>query len=156
MGRTPEERFWAKVNIGGPEDCWDWMGTKSKRSNQGYLMRNGKFYISSRMAWELTNGPIPKGEGYHGICVCHKCDNPKCCNPNHLFLGTHLDNMKDKVKKNRQSHVGGRQPFKLTQNDLRGILALKGIFTQRKVASFFSVSHVTIHKIWQGKEGYKI
>lgn len=64
-------------------------------------MRNGKISHPARFAWELSYGPIPKGTGYHGTTVCHRCDNKLCVNPAHLFLGTQLDNIRDMVRKGR-------------------------------------------------------
>lgn len=60
----------------------------------------GKVWIGSRLVWTLVNGEISSG-----MCICHKCDNPKCLNPDHLFIGTHSDNMKDKVLKLRDHNV---------------------------------------------------
>ena len=93
-------RFWAKVNKQG--NCWEWQA--SLFTTTGY----GQFALTSRhpetahrMAWVFTHGSIPDGQ-----FVLHKCDNRKCCNPDHLFLGTPQDNMVDMVRKGR--HVGTR------------------------------------------------
>jgi hypothetical protein len=91
-------RFWSKVVIKTPEECWEWQASKNCH---GY----GRFNLEGRahgargahvVAWMLTHGPVPDG-----LCVLHRCDNPGCVNPNHLFLGTHTDNMRDMVNKNR-------------------------------------------------------
>ena len=92
------ERFWRKVEKGGVDDCWFW---KASRHPKGY----GRFRVtiagvntmwrSHQVAWWLTNGH------WGGLHVCHTCDNPPCCNPSHLFLGTNADNVRDRVEKNR-------------------------------------------------------
>lgn len=93
------KRFWDKVSI--PEDvngCWEWTACKH---TDGYgMFRNGKMMFSHRMAYVLTFGRFPSE-----LCVLHKCDNPPCCNPNHLFLGTVTDNARDMLKKGRSPHV---------------------------------------------------
>jgi hypothetical protein len=89
------ERFWAKVDIKGPAECWLWKGD-TLASGYARVSITHDHYIGSRVAWELTYGPIPKD-----LLACHKCDNPPCCNPNHLFLGTAKDNHNDMVQKGR-------------------------------------------------------
>jgi hypothetical protein len=97
-----EDRFWSKVAIGGPDDCWLWQAAKLATGYGQFEIRHGKGYRdrknykAHRVAWELENGPPP--EGMH---VCHKCDVRLCCNPAHLFVGTRTDNERDKVAKGR-------------------------------------------------------
>ena len=103
--RERANKFWSGVNRRGPDDCWHWLRSCNveKTSHLPY----GRFYISKskvvrahRAAWVLVNGAIPDG-----LCVLLRCDNPKCCNPNHLWLGTLADNNHDRDKKGRARHV---------------------------------------------------
>lgn len=94
--RSIEDRLWPKVDKSG--DCWIWTGA---RDPNGYGRINHKTLLYGcrlvhRIAWEITNGPIPGN-----LFVCHRCDNPSCCNPDHLFLGTQFDNMRDAAMKGR-------------------------------------------------------
>jgi hypothetical protein len=100
-----EARFWSKVNKDGPmmphmdTPCWVWTAGKFS-DGYGQMWAGGKNYRSHRIAWALINGEISKDGS---LCVCHKCDIPVCCNPNHLFLGTTAENMRDRNSKGRQA-----------------------------------------------------
>jgi len=94
MRKTVEERFWAKVDK--TDSCWVWTGATLRRGYGQIRIPVKKAKQAHRLSWEIHNGPIPDG-----MLVCHKCDNPPCVNPAHLFLGTQSDNNKDCVRKGR-------------------------------------------------------
>jgi DNA-binding Xre family transcriptional regulator len=97
------EHFWSQVRKTDGDGCWEWQGWRHKF---GYgsvqLTFRGPSIAAHRAAWMLTNGPIPTG-----MQACHKCDNPPCVRPDHIFLGTCFDNMRDKVAKGRQHRGTG-------------------------------------------------
>jgi hypothetical protein len=98
--RPIAERFWKHVDRRGPSECWPWIGSCTSLGYGTFNLGHGKYSRAPRVAWELTNGPIP-----NGMFVCHHCDNPSCCNAGrHMFLGTPADNAADREVKNRGRH----------------------------------------------------
>ena len=91
----PKVRFWAQLQKGGEDDCWQWTGTTND-DGYGKIGVNGKKVGAHRYSYELHNGPIP--EGMH---VLHSCDNPGCANPKHLSIGTHKQNMEQRDARGR-------------------------------------------------------
>ena len=137
-------RFWDRVDQTG--DCWLW--TKYCNSDgYGRVRFNGRLECAHAIAWYFSNGTIPVG-----LCVLHKCDNPPCCKPSHLFLGTHLDNMRDRDVKGRNSRGEQHGRAKLTEADVLEIktLLFKGIL-QQAIADQFGISPQLISKIKLGK-----
>src|SRR4051812_23662143 len=112
-------RFWGKVEIATHNSCWLWQAGVTS-TGYGQITIQRRKWKSHRVAWTLTHGAIPKG-----IFVLHKCDVRRCVNPHHLFLGTALDNARDRDQKgrakvpSRTGHRNGRA--KLTEEDIRTI-----------------------------------
>jgi hypothetical protein len=102
-------RFWRLVDKRASGDCWPWKGGASSEG-YGRFKRDGRLALAHRVAYADGNGGIPEGPGYHGFVVMHSCDNPTCCNPAHLSLGTARDNARDMARKGRGSWVTKPRP----------------------------------------------
>lgn len=146
-------RFWRYVDKSS--DCWNWVGGIHK-GGYGTFWLLGRARPAHRVAWVLHNGPIPAHDSYHGNCVCHRCDNPRCVNPDHLFLGTNADNMADRNAKGRtrrgpnKKNQGQSNGFaKLTEADVAFIRNHPG--TLRQLGEMFGVSHSRIGAIKLGQ-----
>jgi hypothetical protein len=139
-----------------PSDCWEW---NASRDTDGYGVKVicGKRYRASRLAYAWSNwdgtgdwkGAIPQG-----MMVLHECDNPPCCNPDHLFLGTQTDNMRDMVNKGRRpSTVGENHPrAKLTDEQAREIRGVPRTYgSEARLAAQYGVSRYCISKIRRNK-----
>jgi hypothetical protein len=138
------KNFWDKVNILDDEQaCWEWMGMTDGGAGYGRLQENGHIVQAHRKAWEISNDEkIPEG-----LVVRHTCDNPKCCNPNHLLLGTQQQNMQDKIARKVLN-----APHKLTEQD---VLAIYKLHQQGNsngtIARMYNVTIMNISCIVNGK-----
>jgi len=141
------ERLWAKVDVKGPDDCWLWSGCTDSYG-YGHIWDRRRYSASRahRIAYELTYGTIPED-----MCVCHHCDNPPCCNPKHLFLGTKADNSHDAMRKGRIYRAVGElcTSSKLTAEQVLEIRHRHslGRVTQTKLAAEFGVGKATVGRI---------
>lgn len=147
-------RFWAKVQRGSSDECWPWQATRTG----GYGMFRisvSKHARAHRFSYELAFGPIPDG-----MFVCHRCDNPPCCNPAHLFLGTPEDNAFDSAMKRRmhpqtnpETYRGERNGrARVSASDVPEIrrLAASGV-RRARIAEAYGISRETVTAITTGK-----
>jgi hypothetical protein len=144
-----EERFWPKVRKS--DTCWNWIASRTKLGyGQIYFKENGvrRVLKASRVSWEIHHGPVQ-----NNLHVCHTCDNPACVNPDHLFLGTPLDNALDKVAKGRARGpsvgCGIQNNKKLSQEQVSAIRAAIG--SQKSIASRFGINQSQVSRIRNGK-----
>ena len=106
-----KERFFAKFKQGGEEECWEWEARKDK--GYGRIRHGCTHLLAHRVSYELFVGPIPDG-----LHVRHKCDNPGCVNPHHLEIGTHADNMRDKMGRGRQAKGSENGKSRLSESEV--------------------------------------
>lgn len=136
-----KNRLESKFVRGVRNECWNWRGAVNP-NGYGYLMVNIKAILASRLMWFFERGEIPGG-----MCICHKCDNRLCVNPNHLFLGTKKDNAQDAEKKGRLYHARGSKHgnSKLTEKDVIKIRQMhKGGRSIKGIARDYKMSDATI------------
>lgn len=130
--------------VGEPNECWEW--TRSLNKGYGVIsIGSGKVRGAHIVAWELANGrPLPPG-----MVVRHTCDNPPCTNPAHLILGTHADNVRDRVEHGKATKGEGNSRAKITDHVVREIRRLyaTGGWSQRRLAAHFGISQPNIHVI---------
>lgn len=136
--------FLAKVDERGPNECWHWKASRDNGGRGQFAIRGQSPHRAHRIAWIIANGPIPDG-----LCVCHKCDNPPCCNPAHLFLGTQIENIADMHMKGRNSVVGHFPP-KLTQEQVKQIRGLYPSISMRQIGRKYGVCAAAVCRIVHG------
>jgi len=148
LHRDPANAFWAKVRKVGGEGCWTWMGTKTKgdgkRRLAGYGMVGGnkvlgKGWYAHRLSYFLTHGDFDRS-----LDVLHKCDNPSCVNPEHLYLGTDSDNQRDVIARKRR-------PTVLDENKVRQIRAWVGEgVAQVEIGKRLGIARTLVYSIARG------
>lgn len=153
MSQESIDAFWSKVDRPNPDDCWNWLGAR-KPKGYGNVRINGSYMLAHRVAWELSNFDIP--DGYF---VCHACDNPSCCNPKHLMLGSAKANFVDMVSKGREGYTKnkaiGERNFNSRLNR-SAVLAIRTAYAnkekdQRQLAEEFGVSQSAISAVLRNK-----
>jgi len=139
------KRFWSKVDIGGPDECWEWMAVRHPFGH-GKIKVDGQYEYAHRVAYSLERGAL--GDDL----VLHKCDNPPCVNPNHLYLGDHTDNIRDAYNR------GQRSDSPLTKQDVVEIKRklADGEKTQREIAEEFGVVRGCIANIATGRNWSRV
>ncbi|OHS09327.1 hypothetical protein HMPREF3289_01280 [Pseudomonas sp. HMSC75E02] len=158
------ERFWSKVDKSG--DCWIWTAATDRKGYGKFSVgparnpdgsRRNSMVGAHRFSYELANGPIPDHASFHGLCVLHQCDNPRCVNPAHLFLGTNEENVKDMDLKGRRITKAKRGSAHaqavLTEQKVREIHARyrAGGISQAALAAEYGVCLATINHIMTGR-----
>lgn len=144
-----KKRFWAKVLIGTKDECWPWIAKAAHPFGYGRMTAGRGVHLKAhRVSYTLANGEIPQGLG-----VLHKCDNPKCINPDHLFLGTQQDNMKDCISKGR----GANPPIAFGEDHCRTKFnkdkAISIIHDKRPVPIIAKENNVSDNTIYRLKNG---
>lgn len=149
---TTEQRFWPKVDKRSDDECWNWLASKDTKG-YGVILHEGVLWRAHRVSWLLHNKSLNKDDN-----VLHKCDNPACVNPSHLFLGTQIENLDDMTRKGRRyiniHSKGERNPnVKLSIEDVSEIKTLYFTTTMNidDIAKRFDVNWTTIQRIVSGK-----
>lgn len=143
------DRFWPKVEVREPNECWPWIAKAVNEHGYGRMSAGRMTYLKShRVAYALQNGNIPDG-----MAVLHSCDNPICCNHHHLRLGTQIENMADRTIKRRGSkpptHFGEKHHS--TKFDAKTALAIsKDQRSARLVATEHNISQMTVYRLRHG------
>lgn len=147
-----QKRFWSKANVKSPNGCWEWKHTLFKKGYARVRMSSNGYYsttfVGHRVAFYLEYGIYA-----WDLLVCHKCDNPKCINPKHLFIGTNRDNMQDMVNKGRQPRGSRRINHILIEDEVvevRRRCLVEGEMRQ-SLADEFGVSYYTMVDVMLGR-----
>lgn len=133
------EDIWRLIRKGGTDECWEWQGTIDE-DGYGRLSIAAKPRLAHRIAFELG-----QGRSAAGMLVCHRCDNRRCCNPAHLFLGTPADNLQDAATKGRMPRGEQNAKAVLTEDAVREIRALAAAgMPQRAIARRFEITQPNV------------
>lgn len=140
-------RFVRGYKVNQHSGCWEWQNY-CQRNGYGQIKYKNKKMLAHRLSWELHHGKIPVG-----LCVLHECDNPSCVNPHHLKLGTHDDNAKDMIARNRQARVVGEKNgrSKLSEQQvikIRSDTRILSVIAKEYGLSISTVSYIKARTLW--------
>lgn len=139
-------RFWRKVRIPSGDACWRWQGGRYT-NGYGQVQLRGKKLRAHRVAWEWERGPVPPT-----MCVLHRCDEPLCVNPAHLFLGTNADNSADMTAKHRSNRGQKNGHAKLSEDDVIDVRTIRAIGgTLVNIATAYGLTRQAVRAICNGK-----
>jgi hypothetical protein len=150
--------IWNLIEIRGDDECWPWLGRRCRDSKRKHQLWHGRISFGSgtkqpfahRLIWASINGPIPSG-----IVIRHSCDNPACCNPRHLLSGTQLDNVRDRVERDRGTRNRGSKCPTAKLNELQvAVIKTRLICGARltDLAREYGVNKSTIYDIKKGRK----
>ncbi len=153
---STECRFWSKVKKLGPNDCWPWIGAIKPEGHGSFRSegkRSGKVITAHRYAYQIGSG-IPlselKRKKWGDLYVCHTCDNPPCCNPKHLYLGSHFTNMRDMYDRGR--NVGSLGKRRYGADIIKKVMKLRSEgLSQQSIADKTGVSQTVVSAMLRGK-----
>lgn len=142
-----ENRFWSRVDVRGPDECWPWIGGGSTPEGYGQFWMDGQHMSAPRAALIFTDG----APASPALFALHHCDNPPCCNGAHLYWGTHAQNMADKIARDRFVRCPGERNgnHKLTDGRRRELEALLEEGNSVALAARFGVSGARVRQIRQ-------
>ena len=146
--KSLEQRFLEKIEK--TDNCWNWLAYLNEWG-YGVFSENRKTILAHRFSWKFYKGEIPKG-----LEVCHRCDNPKCVNPDHLWLGTHIENVEDTVRKGRNVSFKGEAngASKLTQKQVNEIRDMSKKYSSIEIAKIYSITRehvwgIVKYRVWK-------
>ena len=144
MRRKTVDDFWDSVNIDSGTNCWEWTGPVMSGTGYGNAHINGRAVSPHRYVYESYYGAIPSGK-----LVCHECDNRLCCNPSHLFLGSHKDNTRDAISKDRLAKGERHGRAKLKESDILSIRDIwnNGNYGEREIGEMFGITQSMVSMI---------
>lgn len=146
MNEQTKKRFFNKVQK--TSRCWLWTASSNRKGYGQFGVKMGRWKIkyAHRMSYEFFVGKIPKG-----FLVLHKCDVPLCVNPDHLWIGTHMDNCKDKIKKGRMADTKGQKNGRaiLSEDEVRRMrkMYLTGKYSQVELGKFFGIKKSMANRV---------